>query len=139
MFGFFLSVTGIPQTLGAAVTDLDVAPWMVAALILLIYFVLGALMDEIAILVIMTPVMYPIVISLGYDGVWFGVVSIMMLLSGLLTPPVGIIVFVVSGITKIKAGTIFLRLVPFWVTIIIVTGIAIVVPDLVMFLPDLMR
>jgi TRAP-type C4-dicarboxylate transport system permease large subunit len=71
--------------------------------------------------------------------VWFGVVSIMMLLSGLLTPPVGIIVFVVSGITKINAGTIFLRLVPFWVTIIIVTGIAIAVPDLVLFLPNLMR
>jgi tripartite ATP-independent transporter DctM subunit len=139
MYGFFLSVTNIPRQLSEFVDDLDVAPFLVVAMIFLIYFALGTMMDEIAILVIMTPVMYPIVISLGYDGVWFGVVSIMMLLSGLLTPPVGIIVFVVSGITGIRAGTIFLRLVPFWATIIIVTGIAIVVPDLVMFLPDLMR
>jgi tripartite ATP-independent transporter DctM subunit len=139
MYGFFLSVTNIPRQLSGFVNDLDAAPFLVVAMIFLIYFVLGAMMDEIAILVIMTPVMYPIVISLGYDGVWFGVVSIMMLLSGLLTPPVGIIVFVVSGITKINAGTIFLRLVPFWATIIVVTGIAIVVPDMVMFLPGLMR
>lgn len=139
MYGFFLSVTNIPRQLSGFVNDLDVTPFLVVAVIFLIYFALGTMMDEIAILVIMTPVMYPIVIALGYDGVWFGVVSIMMLLSGLLTPPVGIIVFVVSGITGIRAGTIFRRLVPFWATIIIVTGIAIVVPDLVMFLPDLMR
>lgn len=139
MYGFFLSVTNIPRQLSGFVDDLDVTPFLVVAVIFLIYFALGTMMDEIAILVIMTPVMYPIVIALGYDGVWFGVVSIMMLLSGLLTPPVGIIVFVVSGITGIRAGTIFRRLVPFWATIIIVTGIAIVVPDLVMFLPDLMR
>lgn len=139
MYGFFLSVTNIPRQLSGFVDGLDVAPFLVIAAIFLIYLVLGALMDEIAILVIMTPVMYPIVISVGYDGVWFGVVSIMMLLNGLLTPPVGIIVFVVSGITGINAGTIFLRLVPFWVTIIIVTGIAIAVPDMVLFLPDLMR
>jgi tripartite ATP-independent transporter DctM subunit len=139
MYGFFLSVTNIPRQLSEFVDDLDAAPFLVVAMIFLIYLILGAMMDEIAILVIMTPVMYPIVISLGYDGVWFGVVSIMMLLNGLLTPPVGIIVFVVSGITKINAGTIFRRLVPFWVTIIVVTGIAIVVPDMVMFLPGLMR
>lgn len=139
MYGFFLSVTNIPRRLSDFVDHLDVAPFLVIAMIFLIYFALGTLMDEIAILVIMTPVMYPIVIALGYDGVWFGVVSIMMLLSGLLTPPVGIIVFVVSGITGIRAGTIFRRLVPFWATIIIVTGIAIAVPDLVLFLPELMR
>jgi tripartite ATP-independent transporter DctM subunit len=139
MYGFFLSVTHIPRQLSAFVDDLDAAPFLVVATIFLIYLVLGALMDEIAILVIMTPVMYPIVTSIGYDGVWFGVVSIMMLLNGLLMPPVGIIVFVVSGITGINAGTIFRRLVPFWVAIVIVTGIAIAVPDLVMFLPNLMR
>jgi TRAP-type C4-dicarboxylate transport system permease large subunit len=88
MYGFFLSVTNIPRQLSAFVEDLDAAPFLVVAMVFLIYLVLGALMDEIAILVIMTPVMYPIVTSLGYDGVWFGIVSIMMLLNGLLTPPV---------------------------------------------------
>jgi tripartite ATP-independent transporter DctM subunit len=139
MYGFFLAVTRIPRNLGDFVQDLDVAPFLVIAMIFLIYFALGALMDEIAILVLMTPMMYPIVIGLGFDGVWFGVVSIMMLLSGLLTPPVGLIVYVVSNITKIPAGTVFRSVTPFWMTLIVSVALAVAFPEIVMFLPDLMR
>jgi tripartite ATP-independent transporter DctM subunit len=139
MFGFFLSVTRIPRELGAFVQGLDVAPFVVIAVIFLIYFALGAMMDEIAILVIMTPMMYPIVTALGYDGVWFGVVSIMMLLSGLLTPPVGLITFVVSGITGIPVGKVFRSVAPFWLGLVVAVALAVAFPDLVMFLPDLMR
>jgi TRAP-type C4-dicarboxylate transport system permease large subunit len=72
MFGFFLTVTRIPMWLGRMVSDIDVAPWLVVGIIFVIYFLLGAVMDEIAILVIMTPLMYPVIIDLGYDGIWFG-------------------------------------------------------------------
>lgn len=139
MFGFFLSVTGIPRSLGSFVTDLNVAPWVVAALILLVYLLLGALMDELAILVIMTPIFYPIVLTLGYDGVWFGVLSIMMLLTGLLTPPVGIISFIVSRVATVPVERVFRSVAPFWVAL---TGAALLViafPDIVLFLPELMR
>lgn len=139
MYGFFLSVTGIPRSLGEFIDGLDVAPFLVIAVIFLIYFALGALMDEIAILVIMTPMMYPIVIGLGYDGVWFGVVSIMMLLSGLLTPPVGLIAYVVSSITKIPVAQVFRAVAPFWVGLIVAVALAVAFPEIVMFLPDLMR
>jgi tripartite ATP-independent transporter DctM subunit len=139
MYGFFLSVTRIPRNLGEFVEDLEVAPFLVIGVIFLIYFVLGAVMDEIAILVIMTPMMYPIVIGLGYDGVWFGVVSIMMLLSGLLTPPVGLIAYVVSSITGIPVARVFRAVAPFWVGLIVAVALAVAFPDIVMFLPDLMR
>jgi tripartite ATP-independent transporter DctM subunit len=139
MYGFFLSVTRIPANLGEFVDNLDVTPFLVIAAIFLIYFVLGAVMDEIAILVIMTPMMYPIVISLGYDGVWFGVVSIMMLLSGLLTPPVGLIAYVVSSISGVPVARVFRSVAPFWLGLIVAVALAVAFPDIVMFLPDLMR
>jgi tripartite ATP-independent transporter DctM subunit len=68
MFGFFLAVSRIPMWLGNTIADLRIAPWMVMIVIFIVYFVLGAIMDEIAILVIMTPMIYPVVIGLGYDG-----------------------------------------------------------------------
>jgi tripartite ATP-independent transporter DctM subunit len=139
MYGFFLSVTRIPRNLGEFVEGLDVAPWVVIAMIFAIYFALGAIMDEIAILVIMTPMMYPIVIGLGYDGTWFGVVSIMMLLSGLLTPPVGLIVYVVSNISKVPVGTVFRAVTPFWMALIVAVALAVAFPDIVLWLPGLMR
>jgi tripartite ATP-independent transporter DctM subunit len=139
MFGFFLSATGIPRSLGAFVTDLGVEPWLVAVAMLLIYLLLGALMDELAILIIMTPIFYPIVLTLGYDGVWFGVLSIMMLLTGLLTPPVGIISFVVSRVADVSLGRVFRSVAPFWVALIIAALLAIAFPDIILFLPELMR
>jgi TRAP-type C4-dicarboxylate transport system permease large subunit len=138
MFGFFLSVTRIPRGLGAWIADLDVAPFVIILIIFAIYFALGAMMDEIAILVIMTPMMYPIVIGLGYDGVWFGVVSIMMLLSGLVTPPVGLITFVVSGITGIPVGRVFRSVGPFLIGLSVAVIIVVLFPQVVLFLPEAM-
>jgi tripartite ATP-independent transporter DctM subunit len=138
MFGFFLSVTRIPRGLGAWIADLDVAPFVIILIIFAIYFALGAMMDEIAILVIMTPMMYPIVIGLGYDGVWFGVVSIMMLLSGLVTPPVGLITFVVSGITGIPVGRVFRSVGPFLIVLSVAVIIVVLFPQVVLFLPEAM-
>jgi TRAP-type C4-dicarboxylate transport system permease large subunit len=112
---------------------------MVIAMIFALYFVLGAIMDAIAILVIMTPMMYPIVIGLGYDGAWFGVVSIMMLLTGLLTPPVGIIVYVVSNISNVPVGRVFRAVAPFWIALIVAVALAVAFPDIVLWLPGLMR
>ncbi|MCW2714827.1 MAG: transporter large permease [Frankiales bacterium] len=113
MFGYFLAVSHLPATLGKWAGDLDMAPIVILLLLFLIYFVLGALMDETAILVIMTPIALPIILALGYDPVWFGVVSIMMLLTGLIMPPVGVLVFVVAGVTKIPLTEIYRGIFPF--------------------------
>jgi tripartite ATP-independent transporter DctM subunit len=139
MFGFFLAVTRIPMWLGRTVGELDLAPWLVVGAIFVVYFLLGAVMDEIAILVIMTPIIYPIVIGLGYDGAWFGVLTIMMLLTGLLTPPIGLIAFVVSGLTGISLGKVFRGLTPFWVALCVAIVLVILFPRIATWLPDLMR
>jgi len=139
MFGFFLAITRIPRWLGATVGDLGLLPWMVIGIIFLIYFALGAVMDEIAILVIMTPIMYPIVVGLGYDGVWFGVLTIMMLLTGLLTPPVGLITFLVSRLTGVPLGTVFRGLTPFWLALCVAIMLVIAFPALATWLPGAMR
>jgi tripartite ATP-independent transporter DctM subunit len=139
MFGFFLAVTRIPMWLGRTVAEIELAPSLVVGMIFLVYFVMGAFMDEIAILVIMTPMMYPIIIGLGYDGTWFGVLTIMMLLTGLLTPPIGLIAFVVSGITGIPLEKVFRGLTPFWGTLCVAIVLVIVFPRMATWLPDLMR
>lgn len=130
VFGFFLTVTRIPRDLGRWVAASDLSPILVLAIIFLIYFILGALMDELAILVIMTPIMYPIVIGLGYSGVWFGVLTIMMLLTGLLTPPVGLITFVVSGITRIPLESVFRGVTPFWIALAVAVMLVIMFPQI---------
>ncbi|GGI04147.1 TRAP transporter large permease [Egicoccus halophilus] len=139
MFGFFLAVTRIPMWLGRTISDIDLTPWLVVVMIFAIYFVLGAVMDEIAILVIMTPMMYPVVIDLGYDGIWFGVLTMMMLLTGLLTPPIGLITFVVSGLTGIPLSKVFRGLTPFWLALCLAILLVIAFPAIATYLPSLMQ
>ncbi len=139
MFGFFLTITRIPLTLTNFVASLDVAPFIVIFVLFALYFVMGALMDEIAILVIMTPIVYPLVIKLGYDGVWFGVLTIMMLLTGLLTPPVGLLSFIVSGITQVPLGKVYVGVTPFWIALIVAISLVIIFPEIVLLLPRMMR
>ena len=138
IFGFFLSVSRIPIELGEWITALEIAPWIIVTLIFVVYFILGALMDEIAILVIMTPIMYPVIIALGFSGVWFGVLTIMMLLTGLLMPPVGLITFVVAGVTRIPLGDVFRGIFPFVGALAVAIMAVIFFPELVTWLPDLM-
>ena len=138
IFGFFLTASRIPFELGEWISGLSIAPWIIVTIIFVVYFVLGALMDEIAILVIMTPIIYPVVISLGYSGVWFGVLTVMMLLTGLLMPPVGLISFVVAGVTKIELGQVFRGIFPFVGALAVSIMLVIFFPSIVTWLPGLM-
>jgi tripartite ATP-independent transporter DctM subunit len=139
MFGYFLTLTRIPAALAGFAADLPLAPPLVVAVIFAIYFVLGALMEEIAILVIMTPIVYPVVTALGYDGVWFGVMSAMMLLTGLLTPPVGLLSFITASATGVPLRTVYRGVTPFWLTLIVANALVIAWPDLALSLPRLMH
>jgi tripartite ATP-independent transporter DctM subunit len=139
MFGFFLAVSRFPMWLGSAISELHLAPPLVTVVIIAVYFVLGAIMDEIAILVIMTPMIYPVVIGLGYDGVWFGVLTIMMLLTGMLMPPVGLIAFVVARLTDIPLTKVFMGILPFCGTLCIAILLVIFFPAIATWLPDLMK
>lgn len=139
MFGYFLTVTRIPLAITSFIAALDVSPLVVIFLLFALYFIMGALMDEIAILVIMTPIVYPLIIKLGYDGVWFGVLTIMMLLTGLLTPPVGLLSFIVSGLTGVPLNKVYAGVTPFWLALIVAISLVISFPEIVLFLPGLMK
>jgi tripartite ATP-independent transporter DctM subunit len=139
MFGYFLTVTRIPLTLTDYISSLGIAPFLIVFVIFALYFVMGALMDEIAILVIMTPIVYPLIIKLGYDGVWFGVLTIMMLLTGLLTPPVGLLSFIVSSLTNVPLSKVYAGVTPFWIALLVAISLVIIFPEIVLFLPRLMK
>jgi tripartite ATP-independent transporter DctM subunit len=138
LFGAFLTRSLIPLRLIELVQGLNVAPFWIVMVILIIYTLMGPFMDEMATLVIMTPIVYPIITSLGYDGVWFGVLTIMMLLTGLCTPPVGVVSLVAASITKIPAIKVFASQWPFWITLIVATILMVAFPDIILYLPRLM-
>lgn len=139
MFGFFLAVTKIPFFLVDWVSNLNISPPVAMMVIFLIYFILGMFTDEIAMLVVMTPIMYPVVIQLGYDGVWFGALTILMQLTGMLTPPVGLVSFIASGITGVPIGTVYRGVTPFWIAISVAVVLCILFPSIITYLPNLMR
>ena len=138
LFGQFLVRSTIPRALTVFVQGLDASPFLIVIVILLIYTAMGPLMDEMATLVIMTPIMYPLVTALGFSGIWFGVMTIMMLISGLVTPPVGIVSLVAASVTKVPAIEVFRYQWPFWLAMLFACVLMIVFPEIITFLPGVM-
>lgn len=136
IFGNFISVSRIPGYL--AVHMANMPPFLLLATIFFAYFVSGFFMDAMATLVIFTSLFYPLIIKAGYDGVWYGVITILMILIGFLTPPVGVVSVVTSGITKIKLETVFRGTIPFWFALIASTILLMLFPDIATFLPNFM-
>jgi tripartite ATP-independent transporter DctM subunit len=140
VFSKFLAITQIPMQFAGYVTGLDLSPYLILFLILLTYLILGFFMEGIAVLVLTMPIIYPLIIELGFSGIWFGVIMVMALNMGNLTPPLGISVYVISGIAKhIPIQTIFRGVMPMLLTMIIFTILLVIFPEIVTFLPDLMK
>jgi C4-dicarboxylate transporter, DctM subunit len=138
IFGYFFTLTQTTQQLVAWVGSLQMQPWMVMALILLIYIFLGTFLDQIAILILTVPVMLPLVKALGYDPVWFGVIVIVTAEVGLVTPPVGLNVFVVSRYTKRPLDEVFRGAFPHVVAHLLVIGLLLAFPQIILWLPSTM-
>ena len=138
LFAQFLARSTISAALGSYISGLDVAPFIIIMLMFLIYTVMGLFMDEMSDLIILTPILYPIAITLGYNGVWFGVLSIMMLILGFITPPVGIVTLVASSISGVPSLDVFRYQWMFWITIGISVILMVIFPNIIMFLPNMM-
>jgi tripartite ATP-independent transporter DctM subunit len=136
IFGNFISVTRIPAFL--AVHMANMPPFLLLTTIFGAYFVSGFFMDAMATLVIYTSLFYPLIIKAGYNGIWYGIITILMILIGFLTPPVGVVSVVTSGITKIKLETVFKGTIPFWFALIASTVLLMLFPDIATFLPNFM-
>jgi tripartite ATP-independent transporter DctM subunit len=138
MYMSFLALTGLPYQLSQWVTTLGYSPLTILTIILLIYIPLGMLMDPNSMLVLTLPIFYPIVTNLGIDGIWFGVLIVVVVELGLITPPVGINVFVLRGATNLPLYSIFRGIIPFAVADCIVCAILVIFPQISLYLPDLM-
>jgi tripartite ATP-independent transporter DctM subunit len=136
IFGNFISVTRIPTFL--AVHMANMPPALLLTTIFIAYFISGFFMDAMATLVIYTSLFYPLIIRAGYNGIWYGIITILMILIGFLTPPVGVVSVVTSGITKIKLETVFKGTIPFWFALIASTVLLMIFPDIATFLPNFM-
>jgi tripartite ATP-independent transporter DctM subunit len=139
IFGYFLTVSQMTDQLSTWVAGLDISRYAVMLLICLVYIILGCLMDGLAIMILTLPIVYPLVMGLGFDPIWFGVMMTLLLEMGLITPPVGLNVFVISGIARdVPMYTIFRGIWPFFVAMVICMFLLIVFPQIALFLPATM-
>ena len=139
LFGYFLAVTQVPQNLTSFLIDLEFGAYGTLLLIMLLFFVMGCFLDAMAMIILMVPIVFPVVMQLGFDPIWFGIIIVMTVELGLITPPIGMNVFVINTIArKVPLTTIFAGVTPFVVTDLIRLAIIILLPGLVLFLPNSM-
>jgi tripartite ATP-independent transporter DctM subunit len=139
IFGHFLAVTRVPFELSEWVGGLGVSPNVIMGFIVFGYLIAGAFMDELAMITLTVPILYPVVISLGFNGIWFGVIIVLVCEMGLIAPPVGMNVFVIKGVAPdVPLETIYRGIWPFLIAEIICTAILIAFPKIAIFLPSFM-
>ncbi|RWP49300.1 TRAP transporter large permease [Mesorhizobium sp.] len=139
LFGHYTTLSRIPQEIVALVTAMDLNRWMVIIGILAVYFVISMFMDEIPLLLLTLQLTFPLITSLGFDPIWFGVVSMMMVAMGLVFPPVGLVAFVVgttagADLTRVYKGTSILT-----IALVVTTVLLIIFPQIALWLPATMR
>jgi tripartite ATP-independent transporter DctM subunit len=139
VFSNFVNLAGLPEGLLALVTSLDLGPWVVMGLIILIYLGLGCIFESMSMLLLTVPIFFPLITSLGFDPVWFGIVVVVVIEISLITPPVGLNVFILKGVVgDVSTATIFRGVTPFWLMDILRLILLLAVPTLVLFLPSQM-
>ncbi|RJR32699.1 MAG: TRAP transporter large permease [Desulfobacteraceae bacterium] len=139
-FSKFLGVTMLPMALSEYIGGLAINRYIILFLVLLTYVILGCLMDCVAIMILTTPIIYPVVVALGFDPIWYGVIMVIVLEMGFITPPVGLNVFVIKGVSGgVELGTIFRGIMPFLAACLLALLLLIIFPGLPLFLPGLMK
>ena len=139
MFSNFVNLAGLPEGLLSLVNQSGVAPMTVMFSIIIIYILLGCVFESLSMLLLTVPIFFPLVTSLGFNPVWFGIVVVVVTEISLITPPVGLNVFVLKGVVgDVSTGTIFRGVTPFWVVDILRLALIVLVPWLVLALPNSM-
>jgi len=138
LFSTFFALTQTTQSLIAWVGALSVSPWVIIVALVLMYLLLGCFMDQMAILVLTVPVVAPLVSSLGFDLVWFGVIKIVVAELGMVTPPLGLNAFVVAKYSKTPVSEVFIGTAPHVITHMIAIGVLLAFPGLTLWLPGKM-
>ena len=139
VFSYFLALSTIPMKVASWAAALEVSPYLIHTIIVIIYLFLGCFLDAISMMVLTMPVIYPVVLALGFNPIWFGVIAVLMMEAGLITPPMGLNIFTVSGVAKdVPIETIFRGVAPFLLSIFAIVILITIFPKLALFLPNMM-
>jgi tripartite ATP-independent transporter DctM subunit len=139
VFSYFLALSTIPMEVSTWIVGLGVSKYAILAIIVLIYLLLGCFLDAISMMILTLPVIFPMVLQLGFDPIWFGVVCVLMMGAGLITPPMGLCVFTVASIAKdAPLEEVFKGALPFLTAILFVTFLITLYPQIALFLPSMM-
>ncbi len=136
IFGYFLTISQIPDQLAFLAAEAGWNRYVVLSLLILAYIILGCFMEGLAIMVLTIPIVYPMVLEMGFDPIWFGVIITLVMEMSLITPPVGINVFIISGISQdVPMYTIFRGILPFWFAMLVCIILVTLFPQIVLYLP----
>jgi C4-dicarboxylate transporter DctM subunit len=138
MLGHFIAVTNIPSYLGEWVLGLKVPAALVMTLVFFVYLIGGSFIDDLAFMILATPIFFPIMAKLGYDPLLIGIMVALTVCIGSVVPPVAICVFVVKNITKVPMGVIYSGVYPFLISLVLVVVLVFIFPQIVLFLPNLL-
>lgn len=140
IFNGFMTLSTIPMELAGIVSRLSLPAPVVMAIIIFIYIVLGCFLDAMAMVLLTIPVFYPVALSLGYDPIWFGVVIVLVVGMGMITPPVGMGVYVITGVAKdVPMGTVFKGIWPFFYVEVVFAALLMIFPQIATWLPSVMH
>jgi len=139
IMGVFMTSSDVPLQTAEFISDLQLNRYIILALILLVYVILGMLMNIVPMIMLTLPIFYPMIVFMGFDLIWFGVVMVIMMEMGQITPPIGINVFVIAGVAKtVPMGAIFKGIMPFWAIEIVFLVILTAFPQIALWLPSMM-
>ncbi len=139
VFGHFLAVTTIPSQIGGWAAALPLPPAAVIGVIIMVYLFLGCLMDSLAMIMLTIPLFFPVVVTLGYDPIWFGVIIVLVAEMGVVTPPIGINVYVVAGVARdVPLQTIFKGASRLLLALLVAAVLLVIFPEIALYLPRLM-
>jgi len=139
IFGYYMALSRVPQQVVATITEMDLNRWVVIAGIVVCYFVVSMFMDEIPLLLLTLQLTFPLITALGFDPIWFGVLSMMMVSMGLVFPPVGLIAFVVSATANVDLMKVYKGTSILMIAIVITTILMMFFPQIALWLPATMR
>jgi tripartite ATP-independent transporter DctM subunit len=141
VFGRFIAVSRLPFEMANWAANLNLPPFMIMAVILIIYLILGCFIDALALVLLTVPIFYPVVTDvLGYNPIWFGVITVLVVAMGVITPPVGMNVFIIKGVAKdVPLETIFKGVWPFIIAIFACIALLIIFPQIATFLPNMLK
>lgn len=140
IFGHFMAITRAPFALSEWVGGLSVPPMVIMIFIVLMYLVGGCFMDSLPLITLTIPILYPLATKLGYDPIWFGIIIVLVTEMGVITPPVGVNVYVIKGVApEVPLHSIFRGILPFLAALVVAVVLILLIPDIALVLPRLAK